>query len=91
MGVLTDPQVVDRILRHLTEGGLPTSVDVRDPAAARPGEGRSELRQDGSVVGRRRSRPPPPVPVPPSRHHGGVRSGIPAEVAARERPSREGR
>lgn len=31
MAVLTDPKVVDRILRHLTERGLPTSVHARGP------------------------------------------------------------
>jgi len=38
VAVLTDPKVVDRILRHLTERGLPTSsnrsVHARDPPSA---------------------------------------------------------
>ena len=36
VAVLTDPKVVDRILRPLTERGLPTSVHARDPPASPP-------------------------------------------------------
>jgi hypothetical protein len=31
VSVLTDPNVVDRILRHLSERDLPTSTHARDP------------------------------------------------------------
>ena len=33
VAVLTDPEFADRILRHLTERGLPTSVQARGPPA----------------------------------------------------------
>jgi len=33
VAVLTDPKVVDRILRPLSERGLPTSPHARDPPA----------------------------------------------------------
>ncbi len=38
VAVLTDPKVVDRILRHLTERGLRTSVHARGPPADPPAD-----------------------------------------------------